>query len=237
MVSARTFGMTANRYIDRHIDRENPRTHRRAIPAGQLSLAFVWIAMLSSASIFLVSALFLPPICLYLSPLPLFAMAIYPYLKRFTALNHIILGCILGAAPVGGWLVVKGSFEILPFLMAAGVIFWVAGFDILYALQDYHFDLKTKLFSIPVRLGRRRAIWISRLFHFLTLAAFGAVIALSRGGFWAWTGFFLSGALIFREHRLIVEDRLGKLETAFFTSNAWVSVVFFTGILLDLIAG
>ena len=234
MVSGRTFGMTVNRLADKDIDGENPRTQDRALPQGLLSEPFVWTAILVSAVIFFASVFFLPHICLYLSPLPLFAMVLYPYLKRFTWGSHIFLGLILGMAPMGGWLAVRGSFALTPFLISAAVVCWVSGFDILYALQDYRFDLKSDLHSIPARWGRRNAIFISRTFHFFALIGFAAFLVWDRSGVWAWAGFVIVAAIIIREHRILAAEGLRKLETAFFTSNAWVGVIFFTGVLLDL---
>lgn len=234
MVSARTFGMTVNRLVDRDIDAQNPRTQDRALPQGLLSNAFVWAAIFISALVFFITVFFLPSICLYLSPIPLFSMAVYPFMKRFTWFSHIFLGVILGMAPVGGWLAVQGSFAITPFLIAASVTFWVSGFDILYALQDYRFDLKSELFSIPARWGRKNAIWMSRTLHFLTLVCFIGVLILSGSGIWAWAGLVLVTAIIIREHRILAVYGLRKLETAFFTSNAWIGVIFFLGVLIDL---
>ncbi len=234
MVSARTFGMTVNRLVDRDIDAQNPRTQDRALPQGLLSNSFVWAAIFISALAFFVAVFFLPSICLYLSPIPLFSMTVYPFMKRFTWFSHIFLGVILGMAPVGGWLAVQGSFALTPFVIAASVTFWVSGFDILYALQDYRFDLKSELFSIPARWGRRNAILVSRALHFLTFLCFASVLVLAGSGIWAWAGLVLVTAIIIREHRILAVHGLRKLETAFFTSNAWIGAIFFVGLFMDL---
>jgi len=236
MVAGRTFGMSLNRLADREIDARNPRTQARALPQGLLSGSFVWAAITVSALVFFVSVLFLPHICLYLSPIPLFAMVLYPFLKRFTWWSHVFLGLILAMAPMGGWLAVRGSFALIPLLISAAVLFWVSGFDILYALADYRFDLKEKLHSLPARWGRRNAIFVSRVLHLLTLLCLAEVLVLNRSGVWAWTGFVMIAAIIIREHRILADHGLRKLETAFFTSNAWIGVIFFLGIFLDLMS-
>jgi len=235
MVSARTFGMTLNRIIDREIDSRNPRTKNRALAAETLSLPFAWMVTGISLLVFMISVYPLPAICWYLSPLALMAMWIYPFLKRFTWLSHCFLGLILAITPIGAWLAVKGTLGIIPVVLAIGVALWVAGFDILYSLQDYHSDKEEKLFSFPVRWGRRRALQVSGWLHVGTLGAFAAVLVLSGAGLWAWVGFLIIGVMILREHRILIELGLEKLEDAFFTSNAWVSVVYFLGILLDAV--
>jgi 4-hydroxybenzoate polyprenyltransferase len=235
MVAARTFGMTVNRLIDKEIDGKNPRTKDRALPKGELSPKFVWSTIAASLLIFVISIYFLPVICWLLSPLALVAMWFYPYLKRFTWLSHLFLGLILAIAPVGGWLAVTGSFHWVPLVLAFGVACWVAGFDVLYALQDYHFDKEAKLFSIPVRWGKEKALKISRWLHFLTIFSFIAVLAFVQSDVWAWGGLVISSAIIIREHRILANCDLSKIEAAFFTSNAWVSVIFFVGIFLDYI--
>jgi 4-hydroxybenzoate polyprenyltransferase len=233
MVSARTFGMTLNRIIDREIDSRNPRTKKRALPAETLSLPFAWMVVGISLLVFMISIYPLPNICWYLSPLALVAMWVYPFLKRFTWLSHCFLGLILAMTPIGAWLAVRGTLGIIPVVLAMGVAFWVAGFDILYSLQDYHSDKEENLFSFPVRWGRKRALQVSGWFHVGTLCAFAAVLVLSSAGLWAWAGFLIIGVMILREHRILIEVGLEKLQDAFFVSNAWVSVVYFSGILLD----
>jgi len=235
MVSARTFGMTLNRIIDREIDSRNPRTKSRALPAETLSLSFAWVVAGISLLVFMISVYPLPIICWYLSPLALIAMWVYPFLKRFTWLSHCFLGFILAMTPIGAWLAVKGTLGIIPVVLALGVALWVAGFDILYSLQDYHSDKEEKLLSFPVRWGRKRALQVSGWLHMGTLSAFAAVLLLSGAGLWAWVGFLIIGVMILREHRILIELGLEKLEDAFFTSNAWVSVVYFLGILLDTV--
>jgi len=233
MISARTFGITMNRMIDLDIDRKNPRTRKRALPQGLLSPRWIRGVIVLSFIIFMASISRLPEICWLLSPLALFAMWVYPYLKKVTWWSHWFLGLILAMAPVGGWLAVQGTFHPIPILLAFGVACWVAGFDILYALQDYHFDRKEKLFSVPVRWGRRNAMKCSGWLHFMTVCAFASVLILSASGIWAWCGFMVIALMILREHRLLVDHGLRKIETAFFTANAWISVVFFAGILAD----
>lgn len=235
MVAARTFGMTINRLIDKEIDAKNPRTKDRAIPKSELSPRFVWTTIAVSLAAFMISIYFLPVICWLLSPIALVTMWFYPHLKRFTWLSHLFLGLILAMAPVGGWLAVTGSFHLIPLILAFGVCCWVAGFDVLYALQDYHFDKKEKLFSIPVKWGKERALKISRWLHFITIFTFILVLLFAYSGIWAWAGWVVASFIIIREHRILANIDLSQIETAFFTSNAWVSVIFFLGILIDYI--
>jgi len=234
MVTARTFGMTVNRLVDREIDAGNPRTQDNALSQGWLTGQFFWGALIASFLGFILIVQFLPRICFYLSPLAILAMVIYPYMKRFTWLSHLFLGGILAMAPVGSWLAIRGSLELPPFILAGGVLLWVAGFDIIYALQDYRFDLKQNLYSIPAKWGRANAIHISRFFHFVAVLFFSALLVGLSSGLWAWIGLVLAAALIIHEHRILVQYGLTKVNTAFFKANAWVSVVFFLGLSIDL---
>ena len=234
MVTARTFGMTVNRLVDREIDAQNPRTQDNALSQGWLTGRFFWGALITSFLAFIVIVQFLPRICFYLSPLAILAMVIYPYMKRFTWWSHLFLGGILAMAPVGSWLAIRGSLELPPFILAGGVMLWVAGFDIIYALQDYRFDLKQNLYSIPAKWGRANAIHISRFFHFVAVLFFSALLVGLSSGLWAWIGLVLAAALIIQEHRILVQYGLTKVNTAFFKANAWVSVVFFLGLSIDL---
>ncbi len=236
MVAARTFGMSINRLIDKNIDAKNPRTKGRALPQGELSSQFVVGIIILSLLFFIIAIYLLPPLCWLLSPIALVAMLVYPYLKRFTWMSHLFLGLILAMAPIGGWIAVTGSFNLVPLLLALGVALWVAGFDVIYAVQDYHFDKKNNLFSIPVKWGRARALKISRLFHVITIICFALVLILSPVRFWAWASFAVIAAIIIREHRVLVGGNLSQIQKAFFVSNAWVSMIFFLGILLDFLA-
>ncbi len=175
MVGARTAAMGLNRLIDAEIDAKNPRTSNRAIPAGLLNKGTVLAFVLLSIALMLYAAAKLNPLCLYLSPLALFFLFLYSYCKRFTALAHVVLGICLAGAPIGAWIAVTGRIELPAILLGVAVLFWVAGFDILYALQDLEFDASYGLHSIPVKLGVRGSLLAARLFHLVMLAALTAV--------------------------------------------------------------
>jgi 4-hydroxybenzoate polyprenyltransferase len=175
MVGARTAAMGLNRVIDAEIDAKNPRTSGRAIPAGLLSRGLVLFFIVLSVGLMLFAAGMLNPLCLYLSPVALGFIMLYSYCKRFTALAHVVLGICLAGAPLGAWIAIRGEVSVPAFLLAFGVLFWVAGFDILYALQDLEFDRNAGLHSIPAKLGVHGSLWTARFFH---LAACGFLFAL-----------------------------------------------------------
>jgi 4-hydroxybenzoate polyprenyltransferase len=226
MVGARSAAMAFNRIADREIDAANPRTRERAIPAGQLSVRFAWAFTAASAALFLLASAMLNRLTLLLSPVALLSVLAYSYTKRFTSLSHLVLGWCLAIAPTGAWIAVRGAFDSpVPVLLSAVVLLWTAGFDVLYACQDFDFDRRAGLHSIPARLGVRRALWVSRLLH---AGAFAALVALhlwTRLGLLAVVGVALTGALLVYQHRLVRADDLSRLDAAFFTTNAFVSVV------------
>ena len=228
MVGARSTAMAFNRIADREFDARNPRTSTRAIPAGQLSVGFVWIFTLISAALFLLAAAMLNGLTLALAPVALASVVLYSYTKRWTSLSHLVLGWCLAIAPAGAWIAVKGSLSSpIPWLLSAVVLMWTAGFDVLYACQDFEFDRGAGLRSIPARLGVRKALWVSRVLH---LGAFVALVALfffSGLGVLAITGVVLTGALLVYQHTLVRHDDLSRLNAAFFTTNAFVSIILF----------
>lgn len=234
MVSFRTFAMAMNRLIDREIDARNLRTRSRALPQGKLTPGFVALAALVSVLIFLISAWALGPLCFFLSPTPLFLASVYPYLKRFTWLSHGVLGIILGISPYGAWLAARGEFSWIPGFLLMGVASWVIGFDILYALQDFGFDRGYGLKSVPVRFGRKQALWIAGLFHLISLAAWGRAGALADLSWPYAVGILLCAVFLVREHWLIHRFGLGRMQEVFFTMNACVSFVIFLGAVIDL---
>ena len=228
MVGARSTAMAFNRIADREYDANNPRTSNRALPAGLLSVSFVWAFTLVSASLFLLAAAMLNPLTLWLAPVALASVVLYSFSKRWTLLSHLLLGWCLAIAPTGAWIAVRGALDSpVPLLLSLVVMLWTAGFDVLYACQDYEFDSKAGLHSIPKSFGIARALMIARLLH---LAAFAALLGLywiTQLGIFALTGVVATAALLFYQHRLVKADDLSKLNAAFFTTNAFVSVILF----------
>ncbi|MCM8794647.1 MAG: putative 4-hydroxybenzoate polyprenyltransferase [Candidatus Omnitrophica bacterium] len=234
MVGARTAGMAANRLIDYPIDRMNPRTANWPVPAGRVKRPFLAFLVVVCAGLLFFSASRLNPLCFKLAPLALSVMVLYPFLKRFTWGCHFGLGLVLGAAPIGGWLGVTGrwEWEVLP--LSLGVLFWAAGFDILYALLDLDFDRRHSVYSIPQRFGLEKALLFSRLCHVLACVAFGWFGLVTGQGIWFWTGLSAVAGLLLYEHRLVRPARLERINKAFFTVNGWVSVSFFFFTLIGL---
>ena len=228
MVAARSTAMAFNRIADREYDARNPRTAMRALPAGLLSVSFVWAFTLVSATLFFVAAAMLNRLTLLLAPIALASVLLYSFSKRWTLLSHLLLGWCLSIAPTGAWIAVRGALDSpVPLLLSLVVMLWTAGFDVLYACQDYDFDVKAGLHSIPQRIGIARSLLIARLFH---LAAFAALLALywiTHLGVFALAGVVATAALLFYQHRLVKADDLSKLNAAFFTTNAFVSVILF----------
>ena len=235
MVGARSGAMGLNRIIDREIDSANPRTEGREIPQGDISVFAAALLVIVSFVILVLAAYMLNPLCLKLSPVAIVVLIIYSYTKRFTWMSHFVLGLSISAAPLGAWMAVKGSFDIDIIPMVIAVIFWLAGFDVLYALQDIDFDKKYGLYSIPKRFGIKKSIYFSRIFHitsFLLLLANGMIFRLH--GLY-WTGMFLVAGLFLYEHSLIQEDDLSKLDIAFFNMNGYISVTVFIFTLMDFV--
>jgi 4-hydroxybenzoate polyprenyltransferase len=226
MVGARSTAMAFNRIADRNYDARNPRTAVRAIPAGLLSVGFVWAFTLISAGVFLTAAAMLNHLTLLLSPVALGSVLFYSYTKRWTLLSHVVLGWCLSIAPTGAWIAVRGEINSpVPLLLSLVVLLWTAGFDVLYACQDFEFDRREGLHSIPAKVGIRRALWIARGLH---LGAFSALIALyvvTKLGPIALVGVLATAGLLLYQHRLVRSDDLSRLNAAFFTTNAFVSVI------------
>jgi 4-hydroxybenzoate polyprenyltransferase len=239
MIFARSAAMAFNRYLDRDIDAKNPRTAVREIPAGVINpnaaLAFVILNCL----LFIATTWFINPICFYLSPVALLIVLGYSFTKRFTALCHFVLGLGLSLAPIGAYLAVTGTFALTPLLYSAVVLFWVSGFDIIYALQDDVFDKSLNLNSIPVKLGRAGALNLSNILHLLCASVMifavwqvnyteGGVHALIN---WVGAGIFL--VLLFYQHTLVKINDLSKVNLAFFTTNGIASVIYGGLFILD----
>jgi len=226
MVGARSTAMAFNRIADRDYDARNPRTQTRAIPTGALSVAFVWGFTLVSAAIFVAAAAMLNRLTLVLSPVALASIVLYSYTKRWTLLSHLILGWCLAIAPTGAWIAVRGTIDSpIPLLLSLVVMLWTAGFDVLYACQDFDFDRSEGLYSIPARFGIAGALWISRLLHADAFAALVALYFLTNLGALAIVGIVATGTLLIYQHTLVRADDLSRLNAAFFATNAFVSVI------------
>jgi 4-hydroxybenzoate polyprenyltransferase len=226
MVGARSAAMAFNRIADREYDAANPRTRTRALPAGQLSLTFAWGFTVASAALFFMAAAMLNRLTLLLAPVALASVLLYSYAKRFTSLAHLVLGWCLSIAPTGAWVAVRGEIDsAVPLLLSLVVMLWTAGFDVLYACQDYEFDRAAGLRSIPARVGVARALWVARLLHAGAFAALLGLYFLTGLGALALAGVLLTGALLVYQHSLVRADDLSRLNAAFFTTNAFVSVI------------
>jgi 4-hydroxybenzoate polyprenyltransferase len=228
MVGARSTAMAFNRIADRKLDKLNPRTSSRALPAGELSVAFVWVFTALSAFLFLLAAAMLNRLTLVLAPVALASVLLYSFSKRWTMLSHLLLGWCLAIAPTGAWIAVRGALDSpVPLLLSLVVLLWTAGFDVLYACQDYEFDLKTGLHSIPRHFGIARSLLIARLFHAGAFVALLGLYWITNLGVFALIGVIATALLLVYQHRLVRADDLSKLNAAFFTTNAFVSVILF----------
>ncbi len=235
MVAARSAAMAFNRLADAAIDGANPRTRTRALPAGVLSPGFVSIFIACSCAVFIVAASELNRSALLLSPLALGIILFYSYTKRFTRWSHLVLGFAMGIAPSAAWIAVRGSLDPRILLLTAAVTFWGAGFDVLYACQDYDFDRQSGLHSVPRHFGIRRALWIARAFHLLMLGLLCALVLAFGLGKIMFIGIAVVAALLIYEHLLVSPGDLSKLNAAFFTMNGVISVVFFVFLAGDLL--
>lgn len=235
MIGARSGAMGLNRIIDARLDAQNPRTRGRHIPSGRVSRRTAWLLVTVSFAAFLLAAAMLNPLCLALSPAVLALFVLYPFCKRFTYLSHAVLGACLGAAPVGAWIALRGDVRWPVVLLGSAVLLWVAGFDILYALQDEAHDRRAGLHSLPVRLGTRRALLLARLFHALmVLLLIGVAYGGGLGGFFL-SGILLTSGLLAWEHCLVRPGDLSRLNQAFFTMNGLISVLLFVFALGDVL--
>ena len=227
MIGARSAAMAFNRVLDSDIDSRNPRTKARHIPAGLLSRSFAWGFIAAASIVFFLAAGMLNSLCLRLAPVALAVVFCYSWTKRFTSLSHVVLGLALGIAPAAAWIAVAGSLDVRIVWLTAAVTLWTAGFDIIYSCQDFEFDQREGLFSLPARLGIGAALNVSRFFH---AAMIGCLIALhvSLGlGIAAALGIAAVAIVLLWEHRLVHNDDLSRVDAAFFTMNGWVSILFF----------
>ena len=232
MFTARSAAMAFNRWLDRDIDSVNPRTKSRAIPVGIVKPKEMLLFTIACSIAFIVASFFLNMLAFMLSPVALAVILGYSYFKRFTSMSHLVLGLALAIAPVGAWIAIRGEFDFLPIILAAIVIFWVSGFDIIYSCQDTDFDTQAQLHSIPKRFGITGALAISTVFHIITI------------GLLIWFGHLLGFGLVYRglitliamillvEHMLVTPNKLALIGVAFFTLNGFVSIIFYLAVLL-----
>jgi len=233
MVGARTGAMGLNRIIDARIDADNPRTAERHLPAGKVAMGEAWLLVLGAFALLLLAAWMLNPLCLQLAPVAIFFLALYSYCKRFTSMAHVVLGICLSAAPIGAWIALRGDIGWPVIVLGLAVLFWVAGFDVFYALQDYEFDRDKGLFSIPSRFGVERAFLITRLFH-ATMIFLLLMLVFSEGlGLIYLSGVVMVAGLLIYEHMLVRPDDLSRLDAAFFNMNGYISVTIFLFTLTD----
>jgi 4-hydroxybenzoate polyprenyltransferase len=235
MVGARTAAMSLNRLIDRRLDALNPRTAERALPKGLLLVGEVWLYVFVSLLLLFLAAYNLTPLALYLAPLAVLLLFGYSYTKRFTWTCHLWLGLVLAVAPVGSWIAITGSFAWPPLLLGAGVVFWVAGFDIIYACDDYEFDRREGLRSIPVKFGIPKALLISAAFHVLSPILFLAAGLLLQFGWIYITGVAIAIGILFYQHTLVKPNDFSRAGIAFFNLNGMLSVVMFVFTLLEVL--
>lgn len=234
MIWARNAAMGFNRYIDRKIDAKNERTVVRDIPAGNIKAKSALIFVIINSILFLTTTYFINITTFYLAPIALLVVLGYSYTKRFTALCHIVLGIGLALAPIGAYLAVTGTFAWLPVLLSFVVLFWVSGFDIIYALQDEEFDKSQKLNSIPVLLGKSNALTLSRALHGLSFILLLSIAYIGMFGLLFWIGVIIFGSLLFYQHRLVKPNDLTNINLAFFTTNGIASICFGVLAILDL---
>lgn len=235
MVGARTCAMGFNRIVDRQFDRANPRTAGRAIPAGEVRLIEAWVMVILAAVLFFFACYNLNDLTLKLAPLALGLTLIYSLTKRFTSLCHLVLGLALAFSPLGGWVAVAGSLADFPWALAAGVLFWVAGFDAIYACLDADFDRDTGLHSLPSRLGRENAFRLAIVFHVLAFIFFTLTGTQGHLNFWYYIGIMLTAAVLFYQHLVVNPRDLSQIQGSFFSLNGVISLTLFAATWLALL--
>jgi len=235
MVGARTCAMGFNRIVDSRFDAANPRTENRAIPAGAVSLAESWAMVLLSGALFFLACYFLNPLALTIAPFALALTLIYSLTKRFTSLCHVVLGVALAFSPLGGWVAVAGSLNDYPWTLSLGVLFWVAGFDCIYACLDADFDRRSGLCSMPAKLGRRRAFHLAVFFHGLAFVFFTLTGWQSGLGIFYYIGIALTGAALFYQHLVVNPRDLSRIQVSFFSMNGLIALTLFMATWLSLL--
>ncbi len=235
MVGARTCAMGFNRIVDRNFDQSNPRTATRAIPAGAVKPREAWAMVISAAVLFFFSCLQLNTLTLLLSPLALGLTLFYSLTKRFTFLCHLILGVALAFSPLGGWVAVAGTLTDYPYALSLGVLFWVAGFDTIYACLDAEFDKKNGLYSLPSRLGKRKAFRLAGLFHILAFVFFVLTGWQSHLNVFYYGGMVLAAGALFYQHMLVKPEDLSRIQASFFSMNGFISITIFAATWISLV--
>ena len=225
MIGGRSAAMTFNRIADVRYDWSNPRTRKRALPQGTLSMGFAVVFTIVMSLLFVFAAWQLNSLCFYLSFPTLAILLLYSYTKRFTWLSHVVLGFAVGCAPLAAWLAIDGEFAWPPVFLSGAVTFWVAGFDLIYALQDVEFDRKAKLFSLPSRYGVAPALRVSSVFHGATVILLIATAVITNLGWMAYAGIAAVAGILYWEHRLVTPDDLSRINVAFFNLNGYVSIL------------
>ncbi len=234
MITARSAAMAFNRYLDRSFDAKNPRTAIREIPKGIISPQSALRFVILNCILFITATFFINTICFLLSPIALFVVLFYSYTKRFTALCHLVLGLGLSLAPIGAYLALTGRFDILPLLFSFAVIFWVSGFDIIYALQDVEFDKSQRLYSMPAMLGKIKALHVSELLHVLSAACVIAAGFYGEFHFMYWIGIAVFCGMLIYQHSIVTPTDLKRVNLAFMTANGIASVVFSVFVIADM---
>lgn len=233
MVFARNAAMAFNRYLDRNIDAKNPRTQMRDIPAGNVSANEALFFVIINCVLFTTTTFFINSLCFYLSPVALFVVLFYSFTKRFTSLCHMVLGLGLSLAPIGAYIAVTGAFNIVPLLYSFAVLFWVSGFDIIYALQDEEFDKNEKLHSIPAALGIKNALRLSVVLHIFSALCVILPLFFSSFSYFYYAGIVFFCAMLIYQHTLVKPNDISKVNRAFATTNGYASVIFAICFLLD----
>ena len=235
MVAARSAAMAFNRVADAEIDARNPRTKMRAIPAGVLSKSFAWGFIIFWSGVLILAAAMLNPLCLQLAPAALAVVFGYSYTKRFTSLSHLVLGLALGIAPAAAWIAIRGTLDPAILLLTAAVMFWTAGFDIIYSCQDREFDAAQGLHSIPRMFGAARALSVARVFHVVMVGLLAALASVLELGLLSAAGIAVVAALLIYEHSLVKPDDFSRVNAAFFTVNGFIGVLFFLFWAVDVV--
>lgn len=235
-ISARNFAMAFNRYMDKDIDKDNPRTANRPSVDGRVGTTNLLLFIIINAFVFILSAYFINSLAFWLSFPILFILGFYSYMKRFSYLAHLVLGASLGLAPIAGAVAVLDFIPLWALLLSMGVIFWVAGFDLLYSLQDMEYDKANKLYSIPSQFGKECTFFISKIFHGLTIVFWALFAGVASLGLWAWLGIIISAIILWQEHRIVNQD-FSKIDKAFFTLNGYLGIIFFILVLFDTLGG
>lgn len=235
MVGARTSAMGFNRIVDRKFDKENPRTADRALPTGTVKIWEAWAMVIISAALFFYACHNLNELTLYLSPLALALALFYSLTKRFTWFCHVVLGIALAFSPLGGWVAVKGSLIEYPFALSVAVLFWVAGFDTVYACLDADFDSKIGLYSLPARFGRKKAFKLAVFFHVIAFVLFLATGIISQLNYFYYIGIVFSGSMLFYQHFVVNPRDLSRIQLSFFTMNGLISLTLFVSTWLSLV--